>query len=196
LGTQLDLPDIPEKLQFKIGEVSRLVGVKPYVLRYWETEFSQVRPSKSNNGHRVYSRADVLLLRRIRKLLHDRRYTIEGARSLLARGNDAVDAVLAPRPNEAAGELADLREALDSLKGELTKMRAELRAAERRRGEAVEEATFWRERARRSDRVRHALEGRLRPIVARLRAAVGAPDPVEQTSVTAPMETVSVERRS
>jgi len=76
--------EIPqEKLYFKIGEVAKLVGVKPYVLRYWETEFSAVRPGKTRSKHRLYRRKDVEMLMRIKELLHDRRFTIEGARKHL-----------------------------------------------------------------------------------------------------------------
>ena len=73
-------PAIPQKLYFRIGEVSRLVGVKPYVLRYWETEFPGLAPNKSGAGHRFYRRKDVELLLQIKQLLYDKRFTIEGAR--------------------------------------------------------------------------------------------------------------------
>jgi DNA-binding transcriptional MerR regulator len=71
---------IPEKLYFRIGEVSRLVGVQPYVLRYWETEFPALAPRKSGAGHRFYRRKDVELLLQIKQLLYEKRFTIEGAR--------------------------------------------------------------------------------------------------------------------
>src|SRR5579872_5162523 len=76
-------PDIPDKLYFKIGEVSELLGVEPYVLRYWETEFTVLSPKKSGTGHRLYRRKDVELLLRIKHLLRDKRFTIEGARQSL-----------------------------------------------------------------------------------------------------------------
>jgi DNA-binding transcriptional MerR regulator len=76
-------PEIPEKLYFRIGEVSRLVGVKPYVLRYWESEFPSLAPQKSGSGHRFYRRKDVELLLRIKQLLYEKRFTIEGARQYL-----------------------------------------------------------------------------------------------------------------
>lgn len=75
--------EIPDKLYFRIGEVSRIVGVKPYVLRFWETEFAVLSPKKSGTGHRLYRRKDVELLLDIRELLHERRFTIEGARKYL-----------------------------------------------------------------------------------------------------------------
>ena len=76
-------PDIPDKLYFKIGEVSELLGVEPYVLRYWEGEFPVLSPKKSGTGHRLYRRKDVELLPRIKHLLYERRFTIEGARQAL-----------------------------------------------------------------------------------------------------------------
>ncbi len=76
-------PEIPDKLYFKIGEVSELLGVEPYVLRYWETEFPSLCPKKSGTGHRLYRRKDVELLLRIKHLLYERRFTIQGARQSL-----------------------------------------------------------------------------------------------------------------
>jgi DNA-binding transcriptional MerR regulator len=75
--------EIPDKLYFRIGEVSDLVGVEPYVLRYWETEFPAVGPKKSDTGHRMYRRKEVELLLRIKYLLYEKKYTIEGARQHL-----------------------------------------------------------------------------------------------------------------
>src|SRR6202166_3443738 len=76
-------PEIPDKLYFRIGEVSRLAGIKPYVLRFWETEFSSLGPKKSGKGHRLYRRKDVELVLEIKRLLYEKRYTIEGARKFL-----------------------------------------------------------------------------------------------------------------
>lgn len=83
VAIQTGTPEIPDKLYFKIGEVSELLGVEPYVLRYWETEFSQLTPKKSGTGHRLYRRKDVELLLRIKHLLYEKRFTIEGARQTL-----------------------------------------------------------------------------------------------------------------
>jgi DNA-binding transcriptional MerR regulator len=77
-------PQIPNKLVFRIGEVSQIVGVEPYVLRYWESEFRGLSPKKSNSGQREFRKKDVELLLRIRELLYDRKFTIEGARKVLA----------------------------------------------------------------------------------------------------------------
>ena len=76
-------PEIPDKLYFRIGEVSEILGVEPYVLRYWETEFPQLSPKKSGTGHRLYRRNDVELLLLIKRLLYEKRFTIEGARQNL-----------------------------------------------------------------------------------------------------------------
>ena len=78
-----DAPEIPDKLYFRIGEAASLLGVEPYVLRYWETEFPSLAPKKSGTGHRLYRRKDVELLLKIKHLLYDKRYTIEGARQSL-----------------------------------------------------------------------------------------------------------------
>ncbi|MEX2263058.1 MAG: MerR family transcriptional regulator [Bryobacteraceae bacterium] len=74
------LPDIPNKLYFRIGEASSLLGLEPYVLRYWETEFPSLAPKKSGTGQRLYRRKDIDLLFRIKHLLYEKRYTIEGAK--------------------------------------------------------------------------------------------------------------------
>jgi DNA-binding transcriptional MerR regulator len=77
------VPEIPDKLFFRIGEVSGLLGLEPYVLRYWETEFPSLAPKKSGTGHRLYRRKDVELLLKIKHLLYQRRFTIDGARQYL-----------------------------------------------------------------------------------------------------------------
>ena len=74
---------IPDKLYFKIGEVAEITGVKPYVLRYWESEFKMVNPSKSRSRQRLYRKSDVELIFRIKELLYEERYTINGARKNL-----------------------------------------------------------------------------------------------------------------
>lgn len=83
-------PVIPEKLYFTIGEASRLCLVKPHVLRYWEQEFSQLKPVKRRGNRRYYQRADILLVRQIIQLLYERGYTIEGARQQLATKPQSV----------------------------------------------------------------------------------------------------------
>ncbi len=79
-------PQLPDKIYFKIGEVSNIVGVKPYVLRYWESEFELLKPGKAPSRHRLYKKKDVDLLMEIKKLLYSDGYTIEGARKKLKEG--------------------------------------------------------------------------------------------------------------
>ena len=79
-----------KKLYYSIGEVSELTGLKPYVLRYWETEFSQLKPPKNRAGNRTYRQKDIDLLLVIKDLLYNKKYTIDGARSVL-RGGDSID---------------------------------------------------------------------------------------------------------
>ena len=78
-----DLPPIPAKRYFTIGEVSDLCGVKPHVLRYWEQEFTQLKPVKRRGNRRYYQHHEVLLIRRIRELLYEEGFTISGARNRL-----------------------------------------------------------------------------------------------------------------
>jgi DNA-binding transcriptional MerR regulator len=82
-------PRVPDKSQFRIGEVAKLARVEPHVLRYWETEFRQLRPTKNRAGHRLYSRGDVALILAIRDLLYEEGFTIAGARRRL-RAKDRV----------------------------------------------------------------------------------------------------------
>ncbi len=83
------LPAIPAKRYFTIGEVSELCGVKPYVLRYWEQEFTQLKPMKRRGNRRYYQHHEVLLIRRIRDLLYEQGFTISGARNRLSELNHA-----------------------------------------------------------------------------------------------------------
>ena len=90
-------PEIPDKLYFRIGDVSRLAAIKPYVLRYWETEFPAISPKKSGTGQRLYRRKDVELILEIKHLLYEKRFTIEGARKAIeSRGKPA------PQPKRQA----------------------------------------------------------------------------------------------
>lgn len=96
--------DIPDKLYFRIGEVSRLAGLKPYVLRYWETEFAAIAPKKSGTGHRLYRRKDVEIVLEIKRLLYEKRFTIEGARKAL----DPKARVTALKPSSRKAGQGDL----------------------------------------------------------------------------------------
>jgi DNA-binding transcriptional MerR regulator len=87
-----ELPAIPGKRYFTIGEVSELCGVKPHVLRYWEQEFPQLKPVKRRGNRRYYQRHDVIMIRQIRSLLYEHGFTIGGARQKLAGGEAKEDA--------------------------------------------------------------------------------------------------------
>ena len=91
-GIDKDLPAIPAKRYFTIGEVSELCGVKPHVLRYWEQEFEQLKPVKRRGNRRYYQRGDVIMIRQIRSLLYEQGFTIGGARQQL-EGDGAHDDV-------------------------------------------------------------------------------------------------------
>src|SRR5438552_17127362 len=111
-GAQMTEP-LPDKLYFKIGEVARLVGVKPYVLRYWETEFSMLRPGKTRSRHRLYRRKDVETLLEIRRLLYAERYTIEGAKRRLRDLRSPADNGAQSTLETVRDELLDLCRLLD-----------------------------------------------------------------------------------
>ncbi|HET7198034.1 MAG TPA: MerR family transcriptional regulator [Burkholderiales bacterium] len=127
-----ELPPIPAKRYFTIGEVSDLCGVKPHVLRYWEQEFTQLKPVKRRGNRRYYQHHEVLLIRRIRELLYEEGFTISGARNRLdnMRVNDngrlenghaeesaAADAPLPRNGVDVAAIKRELRAVLDSLQG-------------------------------------------------------------------------------
>jgi DNA-binding transcriptional MerR regulator len=127
-----DLPPIPAKRYFTIGEVSELCGVKPHVLRYWEQEFTQLKPVKRRGNRRYYQHHEVLLIRRIRELLYEEGFTISGARNRLdsARGGDngRIEPEEKPEPPAREGRLPqvgvdvaaikrELRAVLDQLQG-------------------------------------------------------------------------------
>jgi len=100
-------PAIPDKLFFRIGEVSQLVGVEPYVLRYWESEFPGLSPKKSNTGQRMFRRKDVELLLNIKHLLYDEKFTIEGARKALRAAKAENPIVAIPARQEELFPAAD-----------------------------------------------------------------------------------------
>lgn len=115
------LPSIPAKRYFTIGEVSDLCGVKPHVLRYWEQEFTQLKPVKRRGNRRYYQHHEVLLIRRIRELLYEQGFTISGARNRLD-GRVGAAEIEAPELPEAAPAIdgdklrAELLDILDLLK--------------------------------------------------------------------------------
>ena len=111
-----ELPPIPAKRYFTIGEVSELCGVKPHVLRYWEQEFTQLRPVKRRGNRRYYQHHEVLLVRRIRELLYQEGFTISGARSRLDEIQDR------PATMTTDAGLSEMSSGAFSLRAELSKI--------------------------------------------------------------------------
>ncbi len=120
------LPAIPAKRYFTIGEVSELCGVKPYVLRYWEQEFTQLKPMKRRGNRRYYQHHEVLLIRRIRDLLYEQGFTISGARNQLT--DNGPSRTQAERASEAdlAADAARLEQMIDDLQAEASAALAEI----------------------------------------------------------------------
>ncbi|HZO01968.1 MAG TPA: MerR family transcriptional regulator [Burkholderiales bacterium] len=107
-----ELPPIPAKRYFTIGEVSELCGVKPHVLRYWEQEFTQLKPVKRRGNRRYYQHHEVLLIRRIRQLLYEEGFTISGARNRLDNArldNSRTEAEDKPEPSAPRAPLSEGR---------------------------------------------------------------------------------------
>jgi len=115
--------EIPDKLYFRIGEVSRLAGIKPHVLRFWETEFPGIGPKKSGTGQRLYRRKDVELVLEIKRLLYGKRFTIEGARKFLEDKARNPEGSTEPADRRASRSQAELFQepipGLDEVKKEL-----------------------------------------------------------------------------
>lgn len=114
------LPPIPAKRYFTIGEVSELCGVKPHVLRYWEQEFTQLKPVKRRGNRRYYQHHEVLLIRRIRELLYEQGFTISGARNrldsrMIGNGEPGADAALPPLDVDTIAIRNELSEILQLL---------------------------------------------------------------------------------
>jgi DNA-binding transcriptional MerR regulator len=162
--------EIPDKLYFRIGEVARLTGVKAYVLRYWESEFGRLKPQKSPSGQRRYKRADVELILRIKNLLWQRKFTIAGARTALAKGEEKEAPPEVPIVSgEFIAQEAALIEKASKLEGQQTQLTARGTALDTREAELVgresglsdrEAAVTERERVL-QEREKN-LEGRLR----------------------------------
>lgn len=121
--TTVNLPPIPAKRYFTIGEVSELCAVKPHVLRYWEQEFTQLKPVKRRGNRRYYQHHEVLLIRRIRDLLYEQGFTISGARNRLGDARDVphdADAAVRLTGQEfqsMRNELINIRDHLDQALG-------------------------------------------------------------------------------
>jgi DNA-binding transcriptional MerR regulator len=119
-------PEIPDKLYFRIGEVSELVGVEPHVLRYWEGEF-RMRPHRSSSGQRLYRKRDIARFLKVKKLLHTEGFTIAGARKALAgagRPAGAGPAIDLDRIREGAARVQGLRQQIAALRDELSRFEA------------------------------------------------------------------------
>ena len=120
-----EIHSIPQKMAFKIGEAAEMVGVKQYVLRYWESEFDTLHPRKSSNGQRIYSRKDVETAMMIKKLLYNDRFSIEGARHALRSLKSTVKSTV--QVEKSTEKLAKSQEALvglvQSLVGEIRRAR-------------------------------------------------------------------------
>ena len=110
-----ELPPIPAKRYFTIGEVSELCGVKPHVLRYWEQEFTQLKPVKRRGNRRYYQHHEVLLIRRIRDLLYEQGFTISGARNRLDEGVSAGGRAQAARAEQGKVDLSAVRSEIKSI---------------------------------------------------------------------------------
>ena len=109
------LPPIPAKRYFTIGEVSELCGVKPHVLRYWEQEFTQLKPVKRRGNRRYYQHHEVLLIRRIRDLLYEQGFTISGARNRLDEGMSKNARALAARTEAGRADLVAIKSEIKSI---------------------------------------------------------------------------------
>jgi len=114
---KIALPPIPAKRYFTIGEVSELCGVKSHVLRYWEQEFTQLKPVKRRGNRRYYQHHEVLLIRRIRELLYEQGFTISGARNRLDTNHNDADLTLEPAEQASLGSIdwSDVRAQLEAI---------------------------------------------------------------------------------
>jgi DNA-binding transcriptional MerR regulator len=121
-------PEIPNKLYFRIGEVAKLAGIKPYVLRFWESEFAGLGPKKSGTGHRLYRRKDVELVLEIKRLLYEKRFTIEGARKVLEAKPKRSEVVAKPATAGTRRQQGELFSGTSSFYQEMRKELAELLA--------------------------------------------------------------------
>ena len=137
-------PAIPDRLYFKIGDVARLCGVETYVLRFWESQFPQMKPNKSGTGQRLYRRRDVEMALEVKRLVHAEGYTIAGARTVLEQGTRRHGSKLNP---QAALPLAgDQSKKLDAVAAAIGHARAELREIAGMLGSTVQQPARRRSR--------------------------------------------------
>jgi DNA-binding transcriptional MerR regulator len=116
----------PEKEYFSIGETSRITGVKPYILRYWEREFALLRPLRRTSGHRKFTRRDLENIQRIRELLYDRRFTVEGAKKFLRAETKRGPSQPSLEFTDASAAVQALKEVKEELSSMLQSLSSEL----------------------------------------------------------------------
>ena len=104
---------IPDKLYFKIGEVSKIAGLPAHVLRFWESEFKKIRPKRTDSGQRAYTKKDIEAILEIKHLLHERKYTIEGARKYLTARSETEQPLGMQLLEDLKAELKTIRDLLD-----------------------------------------------------------------------------------
>ncbi|HVN93970.1 MAG TPA: MerR family transcriptional regulator [Terracidiphilus sp.] len=143
-------PQIPDRLYFKIGDVAELCGVETYVLRFWESQFPQLKPNKSGTGQRLYRRRDVEMAMEIKRLVHAEGYTLSGARTVLGRPGSSHDQRKGDRKKHDAQKAlplnADEGKRLDAVAAAIGRARAELREIAGLLGSAVQQPARRRSR--------------------------------------------------
>ncbi len=120
-----------KKLYYSISEVSKLTGLEQYILRYWETEFDQLKPSKNRAGNRIYTNADIKLILLIKKLLREEKYTIEGAKKILADPENGVAKTnkktsSKSKPSLSKNQVRSLKRDLEEIRDFLVNLRSKL----------------------------------------------------------------------
>jgi DNA-binding transcriptional MerR regulator len=144
-------PPIPDRLYFKIGDVAELCGVETYVLRFWESQFPQLKPNKSGTGQRLYRRRDVEMAMEIKRLVHAEGYTLSGARTVLGRGVPGPDQRRPDRSKKHDAQanlplVAGESKRLDAVAAAIGHARAELREIANMLGSAVQQPVRRRNR--------------------------------------------------
>jgi len=112
-NSKLPFKDIPDKLYFRIGEVSKIAGLPTYVLRFWETEFPRIRPKRTSSGQRLYTRNDIELVLKIKNLLYVKKFTIQGARQHLSSPAGTKGTPARELLKDLHAELKSIRDILD-----------------------------------------------------------------------------------
>lgn len=153
-----ETPAIPDRLYFKIGDVARICGLEAYVLRFWESQFPQLKPNKSGTGQRLYRKRDVELAMRVRRLLHDEGYTIAGARQVLAQESSKTKAPQLPLIAES-GDSAATKARLQRIRGELRELLGLLSLPPAPRSERAEKGPVLAGRSERKARQEAAERG-------------------------------------